>query len=111
MEPSLTIFEKGLVLPEPVRDYIRERADRLAHFHGRILRTRVVVEGPGQHHRQGRYRVQVRVEIPGPDVLVNRRGDEDPVLAVSQAFDAAGRRLEDVVRRRRGFVKSHPEGR
>ena len=67
------------------------------------------IEGPGPHHKHGPLKVAVEVKVPGPNIRVNRQADEDLFLAIREAFDAAGRRLEDSVRRRRGFVKAHEE--
>jgi hypothetical protein len=39
--------------------------------------------------------------------VVNRDHDEDPYIALRDAFDAVVRRLEDVARRQRGDVKTH----
>lgn len=108
MEMPLTIVTRNLSLDGPAEEHIRERAGRLPHFHGRILGCRVVVEGPGPHHRRGPLKVAVELKVPGPNIRVNRQSDEDLHLAIREAFDAADRRLEDAVRRRRGFVKAHP---
>ena len=108
MEMPLTIVTRHLTLDDAVEDHIRDRAGRLPHFYGRILGCRVVVEGPGPHHRHGPLKVAVEVEVPGPNIRVNRQSDADLHLAIREAFDAADRRLEDAVRRRRGFVKAHP---
>lgn len=107
MEMPLTIVARHLTLDGPVEDHIRERAGRLSHFHGRILGCRVVVEGPGPHHRHGPLKVAIEVKVPGPNIRVNRHSDEDLHLAIREAFDATDRRLEDAVRCRRGFVKAH----
>ena len=107
MEMQLTIISRNLTLDGSVEGHIRERAERLNHFPGRILGCRVVVEGPGPHHKHGPLKVAVELKVPGPNIRVNRQSDEDLFLAIREAFDAAGRRLEDSVRRRRGFVKAH----
>jgi cold shock CspA family protein len=92
---------------------IRELAAKLDLFHDRIMRCRVVVEAPHQHHRQGQiYSVRVDVTVPGGELYADNARDlhhahEDPYLAAHDAFDAIGRRLEDYAREHRGKVKHH----
>ena len=109
--PSATVSFLNFTLFPAVRRRLEEeifdRVRRLERFHGRILSSRVVMEGPGRHHRRGRYRVSVFLSVPGPDVVVTRQTGERPDLALREAFKAVRRRLEDVVRLRRGFVKTH----
>ena len=40
-------------------------------------------------------------------IVVNREADEDVYVALRDAFDAAGRQIEDSIRRMRGDVKHH----
>ena len=52
--------------------------------------------------------------MPGDEIVVNRErrfdhAHEDVYVAMRDAFDAVRRRLEDYVRRMRGFVKSRAE--
>jgi cold shock CspA family protein len=88
----------------------------LERFHRRIHGCTVVVKKAEGASHTGRYEVQVRVAIPGNDVVAGghhqqpRPGHEDPFLALADAFRAAERQLEDVTRVRRGDVKSHEEG-
>jgi ribosome-associated translation inhibitor RaiA len=86
---------------------IRERAAKLDHFFDRIMRCRVTVEGSGNHHRQGNYIVKIDLTVPGMEIIVEKQAAANLELALKDAFDATGRRLEDHVRRRRGFVKTH----
>jgi ribosome-associated translation inhibitor RaiA len=86
---------------------IRERAAKLDHFFDRIMRCRVTVEGSGNHHRQGNYAVKIDLTVPGVEIIVEKRAATGLELALKDAFDTAARRLEDHVRRRRGFVKTH----
>lgn len=109
MEMPVTVVARGGEIPPFVEQNIRERAARLDRFHGRILSCRVVVEGPGGHHRKGPNSVRIELSVPGPDVVITRQGGVDLSAVVAEAFNAAGRRLEDVVRRRRGFIKTHEE--
>ena len=100
--------------PSPaIEAAIRERAQRLDRFHPHIMVCRVVVEAPHRHRRKGKlYGIRVDVTIPGGEIAVTHEGrqnhaHEDVYVAIGDAFDAAGRLLEDHVRKRRGDVKSH----
>jgi ribosome-associated translation inhibitor RaiA len=86
---------------------VRGRAAKLDHFFDRIMRCRVTVEGPGNHHRQGYYGVRIDLTVPGGEIVVDKHAAASLELALKDAFDAVGPRIADHVRRRRGFVKTH----
>jgi len=92
---------------------IRQRAEELERFFGRITACRVTVESRHQHHRQGNlFEVRVDLVVPGREITVGRdaglnHAHEDAHVAVRDAFDALRRRLEDHVRSDRGKVKLH----
>lgn len=114
-----------------VAGWVREEAAKLDTFYNRITSCRVVVEIPHRHRRRGYlYHVVVDLVVPGSELVVKRepslqgsiRQTREPKnekhlevkaphkelrLAVNHAFKAAGRRLEDYVRRQRGAVKTH----
>ena len=102
MEPSPTIEAR-----------IREKAAKLEQFHDRIIGCKVVIEAPHRHHHKGKlYNVRIDISVPGKDVFVGHSGPlnhahEDVYVAIRDAFNAAGRQLEDHVRRMRGDVKTH----
>ena len=105
MEPSRVIEQA-----------IREKAAKLDQFHDRITGCRVVVAAPHRHHHKGRlYNVRIDMTVPGGELVVNRDNSQDAAhhdvhVAVRDAFNAARRQLQDYARRRRGEVKTHPEG-
>jgi len=101
MKLPFELMQKDVMLPVGMVDDIRSRAEKLDHFYDRIMRCRVTVEGSGAHHRQGNYRVTIDLKVPGTELVVQKRADANLELALKGAFDAAGRRLEDHVRRRR----------
>lgn len=113
---------------------IRSEAAKLETFYNRIMGCRVSVESPHRHHRGGSpYHVRIDLTVPGGELVVKhepslrtraRRSGEtamkkhseardphkDLRQAISDAFKAAARRLEDYARRQRGDVK-HRESR
>lgn len=90
---------------------IWDHAEKLERFFDRITFCEVVVSAPHRHHHQGRiYHIQIRMGLPGEDVFVStdpekNHSHEDVYVAIRDAFDATRRRLEDMVRQERGFIK------
>jgi ribosome-associated translation inhibitor RaiA len=92
---------------------IRRHAAKLERFVPELISCHVVVQASANRHRQGHvYAVKVDVRVPGDEVFTGEhQADEEIGVAVSGAFDAMTRRLQDDVRRRRGQVKQHaPQG-
>ena len=94
---------------------IRERIEHLERSHGRITSCRVKVEAPHRHGRQGKlFHVSVDVRVPAGEVAVSNAHElnhahEDLMVAIRDSFDAAERKLEDLVRRMDPKrTKSHP---
>ncbi|MCO5166097.1 MAG: HPF/RaiA family ribosome-associated protein [Planctomycetes bacterium] len=96
----------GAEAREGVEAAARAHAEHLGRFHPRIHGCRVVIGKAEGATRTDRFQVQLRVEIPGNDVIVARQVSrpehEDPLVALSDAFRAAERQLDDLVSQRRG---------
>jgi cold shock CspA family protein len=107
VQQPLQITARDVFLSEVAENDIRVKAGNLDTYHGNIISCRVVIEGPGRHHRQGPYAVRIDLTVPGTELVVDRQTDEDLYVAIRDAFDAARRRLEDYARRQRGDVKVH----
>ena len=112
---------------------IREKAGKLDKFYGDITSCRVTVVAPHRHHRKGKACV-VRIDLTmsGGALVVNRlvtalttqpdefekilaenhapskhAAHEDVYVAIRDAFNAAGRKLQDYVRRTSRTVKTY----
>jgi cold shock CspA family protein len=99
---------------EEIRAEVDRQTQRLERFSSRITSCHVVVTKSAARHKKGDlYRVDLRIAMPGQkDVIVDRsHGDapehEHAEVAIRDAFDAAIRRIEDVMRDLRGEVKQH----
>ncbi len=87
---------------------IREWAEKLDRVFPNLTSCRVVIDEESGHKHQGnRYAVHLDVRAPGHEFAVNRHRDEDPYVAVRDAFSAAQRKLDDLSREMRGDVKTH----
>ncbi|MGA8227131.1 MAG: HPF/RaiA family ribosome-associated protein, partial [Xanthobacteraceae bacterium] len=93
---------------------IEKHISELEQRWGRVTACRVVLKGPGQHHRTGGlYEVHIRLALPnGREVNVERTPPADErhsnlTFAINDAFKHARRQLQDQVRRAQGQVKHH----
>jgi ribosome-associated translation inhibitor RaiA len=100
--------------PSPaVEETIRAWASRLERACEDINRCAVVVDVPHRRHRQGKtFQVNVYVTVPDRTIAITRdpgvdHAHEDIYVAISDAFRAARRSLQDYARVRRGDIKLH----
>jgi cold shock CspA family protein len=113
MQLPLQIAFHNLPPSETLEAVIRENAAKLDEFYNHVMRCRVVIDVPHQHHRDGNlYQVRIDLTVPGGEIVVNREpslheANKDFRQAVRDAFDAVRRQLEDFARRQRGAVKHH----
>src|SRR5258705_10766112 len=114
MQTPVEIDFQGMSGTPEVHASIEKRVAELEQRYGRVTACRVVLKGPGGHHRTGGlYEVNIRLALPnGREVNVGRtaQADErqaDLSFAINDAFQHARRRLQDHVRRVQGQVKQH----
>lgn len=87
----------------------REHAHKLESFAKDIMSCRISIELEQKHKHQGRpYNARIDLTLPGHELVVNRVQNEDPYVALRDAFDSMKRQLEDLVRKRRRQEKQHP---
>jgi ribosome-associated translation inhibitor RaiA len=98
MSIELKLEDPGRLLSEHLAGHVRERADKLARFFGKLQQCRVVVDGPGQHPLPGRFRIRVYLAVPESRIVINHQTGEDLPMAIRESFDAADQRLEDHAR-------------
>ncbi|MCL6502953.1 MAG: HPF/RaiA family ribosome-associated protein [Pirellulales bacterium] len=120
MKLPLQVSFRGMKRVAAIEAMVREKAARLDRFAQDIMSCRVVVEPAGKHHVHGnQYEVHIDITLPDEEIVITREPAEHKEhrniqTALRDAFDAARRRLEDFVRRRRLAVKTHtplPHGR
>ena len=137
MKIPLKITFRDMPPSPAIEDNIRERAAKLDSLFDGIMSCRVTVEAPHRRHHKGKaYVVRIDMTVPGGELVVNRApkrleaakashpdelekdlaeshepskhaAHEDIYVAIRDAFNAAGRKLQDFARRRRGKIKVH----
>ena len=114
MQTPVEIDFQGMSVSPQTRASITRHVVELEQRFGRVTACRIMLKGPGGHHRTGGpYEVNIRLALPnGREVNVGRtaQADErhaDLAFAINDAFKRARRRLQDHVRRLQGQVKLH----
>lgn len=91
-----------------LEDHVRHKVEKLSQFYHGINSIHVAIEVPQKHKRQGKlFRVRIDMTVPGRELVVNRKLDQDVYVAIRDAFAALLRQLESYARIRRGDVKNH----
>ena len=110
-EPRITF--RDIPASPALEDRIRDSIAALERLHPRITACQVVLSSHHRrHHQGGLFHVSIHLTLPEGEVVVTRdppehHAHEDAYVAVRDAFAAAGRRLQDHLRRARGVVKYH----
>ena len=114
MQIPLQVSFEGIDHSDAVEARIREEAGKLEQFYPRITSMRVVAARPQHRHHHGDpYRIRVHLKLPGAaDIEISRDpvetgAHEDVYVTIRDAFKAARRQLQDLVRKRQGHVKEH----
>jgi cold shock CspA family protein len=114
MQTQPKIDFQGVEPSSDRQEKIMRLIEKLEDRYGRATACRVVVKGPGAHHRTGGlYEINLHLVLPDKrEVAIERTPHlderfQDFDFALNDAFKRARRRLQDQVRRMRGKVKHH----
>ena len=137
MEIPVKITFRNMPPSKAIEANIKEKVDKLDSLYDGIMSCRVIVEAPHRHHHKGKaYQVRIDMTVPGDEIVINRApkrleaarsahpeelenglaeshepskhgAHEDAYVAIRDAFNAAGRKLQDHARRKQGKVKIH----
>ena len=91
MQIPLQITVRDFPQSEALEASIRKKAGKLEKYYPRITSCRVTVEESHQHH----FLVSLEVRVPGREIVVNHVRNEDVYVATRDAFNAAGRQLDE----------------
>jgi len=107
MQLPLQVSFRHMAPSEEIERLVREKAGKLNDFCREIMGCRVVVEPKGKHHQHGNlYDVRITLTVPGEEIAATRTPSEDVEhrdirVSLRDAFEAAGRLLQDYERRKR----------
>lgn len=111
MKHPLRISARDLPLSPSTRALAERLAGKLETFYDRITSCHVVIE-VAQRYPAGRpiaYNVRLDLNVPGEEIVVRRQPHPELDTAIQNAFDAAGRRLQDYARRRQDHTRRGSE--
>ena len=107
MQVPLQVAFDGVEHSDAVEARIREEAEKLEQFCGRIVSASVVVAKPQRRHHKGdTFQVRILLAVPdAPDIAVSREPapagtHEDIYVTIRDAFKTARRLLQDAVKKR-----------
>jgi cold shock CspA family protein len=112
MERPLQVSYRNVPKSAALEDLVLRKLEDLEQ-HGRVQGCRVVVEAPNRPAPGGkRYHVTLSVRVPGDEIVIRQgpashKGHDEVEVAISEAFHAARRQLQDHERRVRGQTKRH----
>lgn len=99
---------RGIPFSLALEAHIRQRTEKLNRFYDRINSCRIVVELSQKHKHQGKlYNARIDITVPGKELVVTRKTDEDVYVAIRDSFNAIVRQLDEHSRKRHGRVKTH----
>ena len=115
MQHPLQITARDVAVSPVARALVERLAGKLETFYDRITSCHVVIEVAQRYPAGGpiAYNVRLDLQVPGEEIVVRRQPHRELETAIQNAFDAAGRRLQDYVRRRRSAGEAReqaPEG-
>jgi ribosome-associated translation inhibitor RaiA len=106
MTSPLELTFHGMTPSAAVEASAERWLSRLQLTYDHIQRCSVVIDLPHKHQRQGRqFQVTIELAVPGREIAVTHApgsGHDDVYVALSDAFRAARRQLQDHAQIRRG---------
>jgi ribosomal subunit interface protein len=108
MELPVQVTFRDMPVSDAVEAACWQEAEKLERYCDRITSCRIVVARSNHRRQKGNhYEIRVGVTVPGREIVVTREppqhDDEEILVAIREAFDAARRRLEDHVRKLRAL--------
>ena len=83
---------------DAIRADIETQLEKLEHLYDRIISCHISVRAPHLHKRKHIYHINLHLEIPGEDIIVNNEPEKnithsDMHIAIRDAFNALQRQL------------------
>ncbi len=90
--------------------HLRSKSAKLKQFYKNMTSCRIVLEFEQKHKHRGKlYNVKLDVTVPGKELVVTNKTNEDVYVAVRDAFTAIIRQLDNLSHKRHGRVKTHSD--
>ena len=100
MHNPIEIALRGIPSSGEVERQITEEAQKLTTLYKLVRSCRVLAEVQQGENRQGaQFAVQLVITLPGTEIVVNREHRDGVLIAVRDAFAAAGLQIMDHMRR------------
>jgi ribosome-associated translation inhibitor RaiA/cold shock CspA family protein len=111
MQEPLQIAFHNMASSPALEQRVRELFDRLERYYDGIISARVVLEAPHKQAHKSTLGISISIGVPGRDIVVKREqriheADNHNVWVLTEAFEAAGRQIEEYSRIRRHDVKA-----
>jgi cold shock CspA family protein/ribosome-associated translation inhibitor RaiA len=115
MQEPLQIAFHNMESSPALERRVRELFGRLERYYDGIVSARVVLEAPHKQAHKSTLGISISVGVPGRDIVVKREqriheADNHNVWVLTEAFEAAGRQLEEYSRIRRRDIKAPEPG-
>jgi len=105
---AIQVTFRDLPYSPAIEFHIKEKAAKLREYFERFIYCHVVLTIPQKHKHQGKlFNVRINLAVPGKEIAVTHQLNQDIYVAIRDAFDALGRRIENYLDRRHGDVKAH----
>ncbi len=94
---DIIISGKNFKLTPSLKVYVQEKFGKLARYWGRIVRTRVELDVEHNQATGEVYRVEAKVEVPGPDITIGEKASD-----MHAAIDAVVEKLQRLISKAKG---------
>lgn len=112
MQEPLQIAFHNMESSPALERRVRELFGKLEHSCDDIISARIVLEAPHRQPHKSTLGISISIGLPGRDIVVKREqrtheADNHSIWVLNEAFEAAGRQIEEYSRMRRHDVKTH----
>ncbi|MDA8561720.1 ribosome-associated translation inhibitor RaiA [Gammaproteobacteria bacterium] len=105
---SVQVATKDMPSSPFLENHVRMKAQRFSMYSKKLGICKVFIEIDQNHKRKGKiFSVHIDLNVPGKELVVNHKHNEDVYIAIRDAFHAMERQLEKYEHKRKGHVKSH----
>ena len=105
MQKKLQIVFRGINQSDAIESTIHKKVEKLECQHDRIIRCRVVLDAPLNHHHKGKlFQVTINTSTSDGDASVSD-DQEDIYVAIRDAFITTGRLLSEMESKTKQYLR------